>query len=165
VGVEKQVVARTIITCYNTFVKLAIRRIGNSLGVIIPKSTLDVWGLVEGDHLTLSEHGIHPSSAQVTSQEALEELKRKLAAAVTSRFTAPEIRARILANLYRWEAQGAWVSDYDEWRRIAEQNDDGALFATMLGRDERSVRLRESAPYVGLLTRDEVKKLNEEAAG
>jgi hypothetical protein len=33
----------------------------------------------------------------------------------------------------------------------------------MLGRDERANRLRQSPPYVGLL-RDEVAKLNEEAA-
>ena len=34
--------------------RLTIRRIGNSLGVIIPKSTLDAWGLSEGDTLELT---------------------------------------------------------------------------------------------------------------
>jgi hypothetical protein len=34
----------------------------------------------------------------------------------------------------------------------------------MLGRDERANRLRQSPPYVGLLPREEVRKLNEEAA-
>ena len=33
--------------------------------------------------------------------------------------------------------------------------------AAMLGRDEDSNRLRQSPPYVGLLSRDEVKRLNE----
>jgi hypothetical protein len=33
----------------------------------------------------------------------------------------------------------------------------------MLGRDENAVRLRNSFPGVGLLPREEVRKLNEEA--
>jgi hypothetical protein len=31
--------------------------------------------------------------------------------------------------------------------------------------DESAVKLRQSAPFVGLLPREEVRKLNEEAAG
>jgi hypothetical protein len=53
---------------------------------------------------------------------------------------------------------------YDEWMEILG-GDDGALFAAMLGRDERSNRLRQSPPYVGMLPREKVAKLNEEAAG
>jgi hypothetical protein len=34
----------------------------------------------------------------------------------------------------------------------------------MLGRDERSNRLRQSPPYVGMLPRAQVEKLNEETA-
>ena len=52
-----------------------------------------------------------------------------------------------------------------EWRDIAEGKDDGELFAAMLGRGENAVRLRQSAPFVGLLPKGEVRKLNEEAAG
>jgi len=35
----------------------------------------------------------------------------------------------------------------------------------MLGRNEKAVRLRQSAPYAGLLSPKEVRKINEEAAG
>jgi hypothetical protein len=143
--------------------RLTIRRIGNSLGVIIPKSALDSWALGEGDRLFLSESGIFPPGG-AGSHEALNEHKRRLAAAVAARFSPREIRAASLANLHRWRRSGAWVSAYDEWRKIMEDADDGALFAAMLGRDERSTRLRQSAPYVGLLPRDEVRRLNEEAA-
>ena len=83
---------------------------------------------------------------------------------VLRRFTPAEIRAQILANLYRWKRAGAWVSAYDEWRDIALRGDDGELFAAMLGRDESATRLRQSMAFVGLLSRDEVRKLNEEAA-
>ena len=127
-------------------------------------ATLERWGVGEGDDLVLLESSIRPAT-RGSSAEVLEELKRNLAAAVVSRFSAREIRARILANLYRWEKRGVWVSAYDEWRTLAEKDDDGALFAAMLGRDEWATRLRESAPYVGLLPREEVKRLNEEAAG
>ena len=107
---------------------------------------LDAWGLGEHDKLVLTEH------------------KRALALAVVRLFTPQEIRAQSLANLHRWKNQGTTVSAYDEWRDLIERGDDAELFAAMLGRDEHSNRLRQSPPYVGLLPREEVRKLNEEAA-
>lgn len=145
--------------------KLTIRRIGNSLGIIIPKAALDRWGVGEGDSLGLTERGIAPAAGRVaSSHQVLDEHKRRLAAAVAGRFSAHEIRAHSLANLHRWKRAGAWVSAYEEWQAILSSGDDGALFAAMLGRDERSNRLRQSPPYVGLLPREEVSRLNEEAA-
>jgi antitoxin component of MazEF toxin-antitoxin module len=144
--------------------KLALRRIGNSLGVIIPKSVLDRWGLQEGGYLVVSDGALRPESTALPAHQGLDELKRKLAAAVASCCTANEIRAHSLSNLYRWKQSGVWVSAYDEWKEILESGDDGRLFATMLGRDENAIRLRQSAPYVGLLPRDELHRLNEEAA-
>ena len=88
-----------------------------------------------------------------------------MALAVIGSFTPAQIRAQILANLHRWRLQGMWVSAFDEWRDIAQEGDDGELFAVMLGRDEKAVRLRQSAPYAGLLPGNELRKLNEEAAG
>jgi antitoxin component of MazEF toxin-antitoxin module len=150
--------------CYNFLMKLALRRIGNSLGVIVPKETLHSWGVGEGDYLHLSERGIRPSKSQA-SHAVLDELKRSLSLAVIRRRTPQEIRAQSLANLHRWNGQGTWVSAYDEWKEILQKGDDGALFAAMLGRDDNSIRLRQSMPYVGLLSEEEVKKLYEEAAG
>lgn len=145
--------------------QLTIRRIGNSLGVIIPRTALEIWGIGEGDTLELTERGIFPAARGAgLSHEALDELKRSIALAVVRRFTPREIRAQILANLHRWQSQGVWVSAYDDWRDLAVQDDDGALFAAMLGRDERAVRLRQSMPFVGLLAQQEVRRLHEEAA-
>lgn len=144
--------------------KLIVRRIGNSYGVIIPKSALARWGLGEGDSLQLNERGIGVPARAARSHEILDELKRSIALAVVRGFTPREIRGQILANLHRWKSQGMWVSAFDEWRELAQQQDDGALFAAMLGRDERSVQLRQSMPFVGLLSQDEVKRLREEAA-
>lgn len=143
--------------------RLTIRRIGNSLGVIVPKAALDAWGLGEGDTLELTARGIGPPPRR-SAHDALEEHKRRLAVAVAAQFPANAIRAHSLANLHRWRKAGAWVSAYDEWTDILRSGDDGALFAAMLGRDEHSNRLRQSPPYVGLLPREEVAKLNEEAA-
>lgn len=144
--------------------KLTIRRIGNALGVIVPKAALEAWGVSEGDTLELTPRGIRPPQKRGEAHAALDEHKRKLAAAVAARFPATAIRAHSFANLHRWRAGGAWVSAYDEWLAILSSGDDGALFAAMLGRDERSNRLRQSPPYVGMLPREEVIKLNEEAA-
>jgi antitoxin component of MazEF toxin-antitoxin module len=145
--------------------KLVVRRIGNSLGLILPKPTLDAWGIDEGDHLDLTERGIRPALRGGFSTEQLDEHKRRLAAAVVSRFTAKHIRGHSLGNLHRWKAQGVWISAFDEWKKLLEHADDGELFAALLGRDEGSNQLRQSPPYVGMLSREEVTRLNEEAAG
>jgi antitoxin component of MazEF toxin-antitoxin module len=144
------------------FMKVQLRRIGNSLGVILPRTTLEAWGVREGDALELTEHGLRPRTRGGFSHQELDELRRALSLAVVRRCTPREIRAQILANLHRWEAQGVWVSAYEEWRRVAQSDDDGVLFAAMLGRDENAVRLRQSMPYVGLLPQAEVRKLYEE---
>jgi antitoxin component of MazEF toxin-antitoxin module len=145
--------------------KVAVRRIGNSLGVIVPKPVLESWGVGEGDELELTARGIHPVARRGLSHEALDELKRSIALAVVRQFTPREIRAQILANLHRWRRQGAWVSAYDEWQDIVARGDDGELFAAMLGRDDNAVRLRQSMPFVGLLSQADVRRLHEEATG
>jgi antitoxin component of MazEF toxin-antitoxin module len=145
--------------------KLELRRIGNSLGIIVPKEALQGWGLSEGDYLELGVRGIRPASKSGSWHEALDELKRLLSVAVVRRCTPREIRAQSLANLYRWKSQGVWVSAYDEWTEILQKGEDGALFAAMLGRDDNAIRLRQSMPYVGLLSQPEVKRIYEEAAG
>ena len=142
-----------------------MRRVGNSLGVLLPKALLEAWGIGEGDELELTERGIRPPARGGFSHRELDDLRLSLSMAVVRRHTAREIRAKILANLHRWKRQDSWVSAYDEWNHIARTEDDGALFAAMLGRDENAVRLRQSMPYVGLLPQQEVKKLYEEAAG
>lgn len=144
--------------------KIRVRRVGNSLGVLMPKTTLDAWGVGEGDELELGEYGIRPPHRGGFSHQALDDLRLALSLAVIRRHAAREIRAKILANLHRWKRQDSWVSAFDEWDEIARSEDDGVLFATMLGRDENAVRLRQSMPYVGLLSEQEVRKIYEEAA-
>lgn len=143
--------------------KAVIRRVGNSPGVLLPKSLLEAWGVAEGDHLDLSEQGLRPPRRRSSAQERLDELERLLAVAVTRDFPPQQIRAQSLANLCRWRQQGTRVSAYDEWLQILEGGCDGALFAAMLGRDQHSNRLRQSAPFVGLLSAEKVKVVYEEA--
>jgi hypothetical protein len=142
---------------------LTVRRIGNSLGVIVPKATLDAWCIGEGDCLELGPGGITPASRGGLAHPDLDADKLEHAFLVARHFTPREIRAKSLANLHRWRARGSWVSAYDEWLVILRDPDDGALFAAMLGRDERATRLRQSMPYVGLLSREQVRELNEKA--
>jgi antitoxin component of MazEF toxin-antitoxin module len=145
--------------------RLVLRRIGTSLGIIVPKKTLQAWGIGEGDYLELNERGIRPIRNSDSSHEVLDELKRKLATAVVSLFSPKLIRAHSLGNLHRWRKNGVWGLVYGEWQTLLEDADDGELFAAMLGRDEHSNRLRQSPPYVGLLPRECVRRLNEEATG
>jgi len=145
--------------------KIGIRRIGNSLGIILPRPVLDAWGVGEGDRLEVTDSGVRPRAKGRPAPRALDALKRSIALAVVRDFTPAQIRAQVLANLHRWKKQGVWVSAYDEWRDIARRGDDGELFAAMLGHDDTATRLRESIPFVGLLPQSEVRRLHEEASG
>jgi hypothetical protein len=91
------------------------------------------------------------------SHQQLDGFRLALARRVIERFTIEQVREKILANTERWISQGVWVSAFDEWRVIAA--DDAALREIMLGTDENAVRLRQSAPFVGLLSRDEVREV------
>lgn len=143
--------------------RVTLRRIGNSLGVIIPRAVLDQWGVQEGDELRVEGGGLVP--ARQLRKDDLDELRLRRSLEIVRRFTPSEIRAKGRANLHRWKQAGSWSSVYDEWEAILRDVDDGRLFAAMLGRDEDGVRLRLSAPYVGLLPRDVVVAMNEEVTG
>jgi hypothetical protein len=108
---------------------------------------------------------VRPPRWPRSAQGRLDERKRQLAVAVVREFPPRQIRAQSLANLHRWKSQGTWVPAYDEWQRILEDPSDGALFAAMLGRDEEANRLRQSMPFVGLLSQAQVKAIYEETGG
>jgi hypothetical protein len=97
-------------------------------------------------------------------QAALDVLKRAIALEVATRHTAEEIRRRSAANLARWKHSGMWSNAYDEWDDIVSSNDDGRLYAAMLGQDERANRLRQSMPFVGMLPDRVLARLREDAA-
>jgi hypothetical protein len=94
----------------------------------------------------------------------LDALRLERAFEILRRFTPQEIRAKGLANLSRWKSNGTWCSAYDEWQAILEDPDNGRLFSAMRGRDENSVRLRQSPPYVGLLPPEVVRAMNKRIA-
>jgi antitoxin component of MazEF toxin-antitoxin module len=139
--------------------KLKIRRIGNSQGVLLPKDVILRWGVGLGDHLLLDEHGIVPPPKK-NRQVALDEFKRRISLELMARFSLDDIRRISRENLARWKSQGTWGKVYDEWSAILEGSDD-ALVKTIIGHDERSDRLRQSTPYVGLLPKDIVESLRE----
>jgi len=143
--------------------KLTVRRIGNSLGVIVPRKALKDWGLREGDSLELTAGGIGPRR-QRSGHAQLDGLKRAISVEVISRFRPEEIRSKSRENLERWREAGVWCSAYDEWLEIVSSGDDADLYAAMLGRTDQANRLRQSMPYVGMLSKDVLEKLREKAA-
>ena len=145
--------------------KVAIRRIGNSLGVIVPKTVLEAWGSSEGDQLEVTARGIRPAARPGLSHQALDELKRSIALAVVRQFTPSQYTRRISGQPSSLASAGRVGPAYEEWQAIAKRGEDGELFAAMLGRDDDATRLRQSMPFVGLLSQEEVRELHEEAAG
>lgn len=87
--------------------------------------------------------------------------RRKLimARSIVEKFPLQMIRQRSLENMERWQKNGVWVSAFEEWRRLMSQGTDQEVLTIMIGEDETSNRLRQSAPYAGLLTQTEVEAI------
>ena len=98
-------------------------------------------------------------SAALNEQEIQDRRKLAMARRVVEKFQLRTVRARSLENLDRWEKNGVWVSAFDEWRHLLTQGEDEQLLAAMTGSDEKANRLRQSAPYAGLLTQSEVESI------
>jgi bifunctional DNA-binding transcriptional regulator/antitoxin component of YhaV-PrlF toxin-antitoxin module len=146
--------------------KVTVRKVGNSLGVLIPKSIAESWGISERDTLEIDDDGVHsPSTPGPVGQQRLDILKRQIAAEVLARFSVEIIRARSLENLARWKRSGVWNEAYDAWFAILSSGDETTLYKSMLGTDDESNRLRQSMPFVGLLPKEQLRRLREEAAG
>lgn len=97
-------------------------------------------------------------------QDVLDQIKHRISCEVLARFSTQQIREKALSNLQRWKENGTWGLAYEEWLAVLENPDDKELIACMVGLSERSNRLRQSMPYVGLLDKSIVRKLNEEIA-
>lgn len=93
----------------------------------------------------------------------LDHLKLLSARAVLAAVDLSTIRAKSLANLDRWNSNGVWCSAHDEWRLLLSQGSDEAIIAVMTGLNENANRLRQSPPYVGLVTREKRRSLLVEA--
>jgi predicted ABC-class ATPase len=57
-----------------------------------------------------------------------------------------------LRRVVRGAAAESWL---DEWANLADQRRVGALIDVMLGTDRRSVDMRQTSPFLGVLTKDE----------
>ena len=143
----------------STPMKLVIRRVGNSQGVLLPKELITQWGVEIGDFLLVNDAGIVPPPKK-NPHLVLDDLKLAISMEVVSRFSLADIRKKSRANLARWKKQGTWGAAYQEWSGLLKE-DDADLVKTMIGRDDRSNRLRQSMPYVGLLPKDVVAALRE----
>ena len=82
-----------------------------------------------------------------------------MARLIVKKFTMSDIRRRSLENMERWQKNGIWVSAFEEWRELLTYGSDPQLLAMMTGQDQNSNRLRQSAPYAGLLTQAEVEAI------
>lgn len=91
------------------------------------------------------------TKARRNQQTVLDAKKLASAKRVVQCCTVDQIRHKSLENIKRWNSKGTWVSALDEWRLLMEHGTDQEIIAVMTGTDERSNRLRQSPPYVGLV--------------
>ncbi|MDP2759920.1 MAG: hypothetical protein Q8O64_05870 [Sideroxyarcus sp.] len=137
--------------------KTTIRKIGNSLGVIIPKWVLVEMGLSEGVELDVTKNGIDFSEVNV--HQSLDKLRRNISVEILSRFKIFEIRERGILNLNRWKEQNVWGTPYIEWMDILQNGDDDKIIFMLLSMDDYPVQMRQSLPFTGMLPKDLVSEM------
>jgi hypothetical protein len=93
------------------------------------------------------------SKGRQNAQSQLDSFKLELAKAVLRAVDMATLRRRSLQNLERWREKGSWCSAFAEWQELMGNGSDAEVVAAMTGSDETANRLRQSAPYVGLLPR------------
>ncbi|MGV8898723.1 MAG: DUF6088 family protein [Burkholderiaceae bacterium] len=98
-------------------------------------------------------------SNKPNAQSRLDAFKLRLAKKVLSQFSMEVIRQKSLANITRWTGNGAWCSAFDEWMQLMEAGSDQDVMEAMSGLTETANRLRQSAPYTGLLDQSLVAQL------
>ena len=139
----------------------------------------EVFRAAESETVEITNHGkpivriisiknsesIQKSVASNHAQAMLDQIKFRISCEILARFSVDQIRKKSFENLTRWKENGSWSLAYDDWMAILEKKDDRKLIASMIGFDERSNQLRQSMPYVGLLDKSTVRKINEEVAG
>lgn len=96
-----------------------------------------------------------PYSSDENKQAKLDQMKVRKALIIFERFSLDEIRNKSLTNLLRWKASGAWCTAYDEWEELMKFGSEHEIREAMTGQTERSNRLRQSPPYVGLMGNEE----------
>lgn len=99
-----------------------------------------------------------PSTAP-NKQDVQDRRKLTMAQRIIEHFPLTVIRQRSLENMDRGQTNGVWVSAFEEWRALMTEGSDEQVLAVMIGEDQTSNRLRQSAPYVGLLTQTEVEAI------
>jgi hypothetical protein len=100
------------------------------------------------------------SKGRQNAQSQLDSLKLEMAQAVLKEVDMATLRRRSLENLERWRENGSWCSAFAEWQELMASGSDAEVVSAMTGSDETANRLRQSAPYVGLLPRKSTERLN-----
>lgn len=93
-------------------------------------------------------------------QDELDQIKLQLAKFIITNFSISMIREKGISNLNRWKSQDVWCSAYDEWYALLNTGKDEEIVIAMTAEDQRSNRLRQSPPYVGLVTQETVLKFH-----
>lgn len=98
-------------------------------------------------------------------KDRLNEVSLALAKEVLTRHSIATIRAKGLSNIDRWHANGVWTSAFAEWQDILSRGSDEDVINAMTSMDQRSVRLRQSAPYPGLIDEETRRRIFDEILG
>lgn len=100
------------------------------------------------------------SMGRQNAQSRLDALKLESAQTVLRAVDMETLRRHSLANLRRWRESGSWCGAFAEWGKLMATGSDAEVVAAMTGTDEKANRLRQSAPYVGLLARESPEHAN-----
>lgn len=95
----------------------------------------------------------------MNEHDILDEIKRRRATAILEIASMDTIRRVGLANICRWMSQGTYCSAFDEWTKLLTHGTDDEIKDIMTSTGQRANRLRQSPPYVGILSQKMIKEI------
>ena len=117
--------------------KLAVRRIGNCLEVIVPKATLSTRGVSGEGRCARTDRTRHRSRHGPACARGIGRAQRSdRASGRAAVHAARDTGADACRSRHRWRRQGAWVSAYDEWEGIAGAETQANFGGDVLGRSQ-----------------------------
>lgn len=138
--------------------KVKVRHVGNSLGILIPSNICKEMEIDVGRNLFICDQGVSFKN----THKRLDDFRRNIFIEILSMFDLFDIRTYGINKLEQWRDQGVWSTLHQQWMDVLNCGSDDQLRKTMLSNSDKSIELRQVSPFPGMLPKEIVEKLRGE---
>lgn len=72
------------------------------------------------------------------------------------------VRQKAISTLKRWKKQGSWCTGFSKWEKLLKRSSDQYILSIMLEKSDRGDALRQTSPFVGIISEEQRMAVIEE---